>query len=222
MTVAVQIDDGIIVGIKEDQIALQFRVVDLVHVDIQGPAHRLAHFFLMAGLVQTGVAFQYVEQGVHGLVRHDTVFRELFVGFRLPVDGEGFQISDLIGAVVLDQVENAQCQFQSFLIAGQPVIGTQCVQCKGLVVGMFGGIQRFAIIGQRPVDAAVFLIHTVLGQKTIRVIRRSFRLRIIQEQCGLGEEPEDAAVQDAALFGLRIYGQIITDVAIESTICFIF
>ena len=147
--------------VEEDEVVFLLRTVDVIRVNGEAPAHGLPDLRIMAGLVQTGIAFQNVKQGIHGLIGHDAVFRELLVRFRTPVDGEGFQISFLIRAVLFDEMEDAEGQLQGFLIARKTVIGAKSVQGKSLVIGVLCGIGRLAVIGDRPENAAVFFIHTV-------------------------------------------------------------
>src|SRR5699024_2504423 len=68
VAVAVQVDDGAVVAVEKDQLPVQRGGVDLAGVDLQDAPHGLAHGGVAAGLVQAGVPFKDVEQGVHGLV----------------------------------------------------------------------------------------------------------------------------------------------------------
>src|SRR5699024_4291933 len=65
VAVAVQVDDGAVVAVEKDQLPVQRGGVDLVGVDPQDAPHGLAHGGVAAGLVQAGVPFKDVEQGVH-------------------------------------------------------------------------------------------------------------------------------------------------------------
>ena len=110
-----------------------------------------------------------MQQGVHGLSRHDAVFRELFVAFRLPVDGKSFEVALGVGAVLLDQVENFFGPVKCSLLAGQAVVCRQRIDGKALIVGVLGGVQRFAGVVTAPVHTAVFHIVTVLREKLVGV-----------------------------------------------------
>lgn len=110
-----------------------------------------------------------MEQGVHGLCRHDTVFRELFVALRLPVDGKGLQIALAVGAVLLDEMKDLFCVGQRNGVFGQPVVSGKGIDGKALIVGVLGGVLRLAGVIAAPVHAAVCLVVAVFQEELVGV-----------------------------------------------------
>ena len=65
---------------------------------------------------------------------------------------------------------------------------------KGLIVGVLGGVLRLSVKGKRPVNAPVFLIHTVIPQEAERMLRVRKQVLLLQNQVSVGKKPEDSAV----------------------------
>lgn len=155
--------------VKEHQLPVQLRAVNLVLVDIKDAAQSLFHLRVTAGLIKPGVTLEHMEQGIHGLCRHDTVFRELFVALRLPVDGKGLQIALAVGAVLLDEMKDLFCVVQRNGVFGQPVVSGKGIDGKALIVGVLGGVLRLAGIIAAPVHTAVCLIVAVFQEELVGV-----------------------------------------------------
>ena len=60
VAVAVQINQAVIVVVKEHQLAVQLRAVNFGYIDVQNPHQRGAHLVRGGGFVKTGVAFKNV------------------------------------------------------------------------------------------------------------------------------------------------------------------
>src|SRR5699024_4283410 len=108
-----------------------------------------------------------------------------------------------------DEAEQLQRPVQGGLLPGQPVVGGQGVDGKSLVVGVLGGVQRAAQSVAAPVDAAVFPVKAVVLEPLVGVAGAAGGVRPAGEHGRLGKEPEDAAVEDAALFGLPVHLEVI-------------
>ncbi len=102
-----------------------------------------------------------MKQRIHGTVCHNTVLRQFFIAGRLEAAVKGFQITTLVTAFALDQIEQLCCGIQSFLAAGQVIVGRQGIDGKCLVVGVLGGVQGRAIVVQTPINTAVFPVKTI-------------------------------------------------------------
>ena len=218
MAVAVQIDDRVVVLVKEHQLPVQFRAVNLVLVDIKDAAQSLFHLRVTACLIKPCVTLEHMEQGVHGLCRHDTVFRELFVALRLPVDGKGLQIALAVGAVLLDEMKDLFCVGQRNGVFGQPVVSGKGIDGKALIVGVLGGVLRLAGVIAAPVHTAVCLVVAVFQEELVGVAGILGKVCPAGQHGRLGEEPQNAAVQDAALFGFFIQLQVKIHVAVKAAV----
>ena len=163
-----------------------------------------------------------MEQGVHGLVGHDAVLGQLFVALRLPVHRKGLEVALCVGAAALDEAEQLQRPVQGGLLPGQPVVGGQGVDGKSLVVGVLGGVQRAAQSVAAPVDAAVFPVKAVVLEPLVGVAGAAGSVRPAGEHGRLGKEPEDAAVEDAALFGGLVHLQVKVHQAVVAAVRFVF
>ena len=159
-----------------------------------------------------------MEQGVHGLCRHDAVLRELFVALRLPVDGKGLQIALAVGAVLLDEMKDLFCVGQRNGVFGQPVVSGKGIDGKALIVGVLGGVLRLAGVIAAPVHAAVCLVVAVFQEELVGVAGILGKVCPAGQHGSLGEEPQNAAVQDAALFGFFIQLQVKIHVAVKAAV----
>ena len=204
--------------VKEHQLPVQLRAVNFVLVDIKDAAQGLSHLRVMACLIKPGVTLEHMEQGVHGLCRHDTVFGELFVALRLPVDGKGLQIALAVGAVLLDEMKDLFCVGQRNGVFGQPVVSGKGIDGKALIVGVLGGVLRLAGVIAAPVHTAVCLVVAVFQEELVGVAGILGKICPAGEHGSLGEEPQNAAVQDAALFGFFIQLQVKIHVAVKAAV----
>ena len=121
-----------------------------------------------------------------------------------------------VGAVLLDDMEDLFCTVQRSLFAGQPVVGGKGIDSKALIVGVLGGVQRLAGVVATPVHTAVFHVIAMLGEKLVGVAGILGKVCPAGQHGSLGEEPQNAAVQDAAFFGLFVQLQVKIHVAVKA------
>ena len=135
-----------------------------------------------------------MKKRVHGFFRHDSVLRKLIIFLRLKAHVKGLQITVFVPALALDNLIELPCQRKRFLVPGSVIIGRKGINGKGLIVGVLGGVLRLSVKGKRPVNAPVFLIHTVIPQEAERMLRVRKQVLLLQNQVSVGEKPEDSAV----------------------------
>ena len=107
---------------------------------------------------------------------------------------------------------------QRLRISGQPIISRQGVDRKRLIVGVLGGVLRLAGVIAAPVHAAVCLVVAVFQEELVGVAGILGKVCPAGEHGSLGEEPQNAAVQDAALFGFFIQLQVKIHVAVKAAV----
>lgn len=105
MTVAGQVDEGAVVLVEKDLLAVEFRIVHLGRVNVQNAAHGLGHLGIMGRLIQPGVPLKDVEQGVHGALRHHAVLGQLLIGDGGEIPAERLQIAALVSTFFLNEAE---------------------------------------------------------------------------------------------------------------------
>ena len=87
-----------------------------------------------------------------------------------------------------------------------------------LIVGVLGGVLRLAGVIAAPVHAAVCLVVAVFQEELVGVAGIFGKVCPAGQHGRLGEEPQNAAVQDAALFGFFIQLQVKIHVAVKAAV----
>ena len=146
VTVGMQIQNGIVMLIKEHFLSLKRRFGNLLSEQIHDPKQASAHLFITGYPVQFCISFKDMKQGVHGLVCKDTVLRQFLIGFWLKVSGECFQISHLIHTRSLNQSKQLFRQLQGFCVTACLIIGGQCINAECLIVRMLCSILRCSVV----------------------------------------------------------------------------
>ena len=171
MTVGVQIQDRVHFPVKEHLLPVQRRIINLFRDGIKNPHQALFHRIVAVHPVQFRVCLEYMQQRVHGLICDHTVLGELIVLDLVELSVKSLLIPDLVHTALLDDMEKFLCQLQGTLIFRCIIIGRKRINRKRLIVGVLRRILRRPIGAHRPVDAPLFLIHTVFLHKLITMLR---------------------------------------------------
>ena len=205
MAVGVDIADNVHVSVEEYQELMTFLVVDLVVCKVQLELEAVENLRVVVCEVQLGVSFHQVEGGVHGLVSHQTVLGKLVVlELALPVARHCFEVSNVVCSVLLDKIHYLVCELQRVLVAACAVVAGKRIDKERLAVAVREIVLYGAVVVHAPVNAAIFLVDALFGQELIRVLCHVQQRGILQLHIRVGIEPQNAGVQDNALFALLV------------------
>ena len=155
--------------------------------------------------------------GVHGLGIVAVLFRQSHVLYGLPVAGASLQISafDRVQAMVLDAAPQSYGQFQRLFFAGGAEILRTTVHREGDGVELLFGIERLAVRGEAPVDAAEFGVVETVPYLHESIAGGAEVFFLAEKPVGRRKCPQYAGVQYGSLGRFRIQAAGAVDPAAE-------
>ena len=118
MAIRIQINQRIPCPVEKYFLTAFFFVVYFIREEIHHKAETVTGKRILCHAVQLRICFKYMQQRIHGLLRHDAVLRKLLVALRLEITGKCLEITVLVGAVCLNDLLQRFCQFQRLGVAG--------------------------------------------------------------------------------------------------------
>ena len=122
MPVTVQINQAVVVQIKEYFLPVAFRIEYFFLVNLQDGTHCLSDPFVLGCPIKAAVCLKDVQQGIHRAACHNAIFRQLFVRGWFPVSVECFQIACSIKCLFLNQIKQLIRQLFRIRILGQAIV----------------------------------------------------------------------------------------------------
>ena len=123
MSVWVQIDQRVIMLIKEHFLSLKLRIVYFISEYIEQPFQALLYLGILGYLIKFCVSLKCMEQCVHCSLCENTILRKLIIWLWLELSCKCLEIATFVSTFLFYCMEKLQGQVQSFRITGSFVIG---------------------------------------------------------------------------------------------------
>ena len=161
-----------------------------------------------------------MEMSVHGLLFVHVHLAQALVLGQCPVALIGLKVAAVRGIVArrLDELDHAHGFLERLSIArGVEILG-QGVDGECLPKDALLGVQGMALEVHHPVDAAELMIPEATGEVLVRALGRGQVNRLAIDAESLREGPQNARIEDEPFGGVRVDGQIVSDLAAKAAV----